>query len=553
MQKLNLIIVFILPLLILTCNSASENLIKKEIYIRLDQVGYLTEDYKSGIILSNEILDNKLVVVKNSSNKEILKINLGKSLGSYGEFSYSYLVDFTSLKSDGKYYIECEGEKSYNFTIGKKIYNSLTDSLLQFFKVQRCGYTEPFFHQICHKADVAKLIIGNDTIKTTVDVTGGWHDAGDYTKFLNTTAYATYLLLFSYEQNPSQFEFDHNKNGVPDILEEAKVGLDWLLRANFKPDKFITQVQGWQDQQVGWRLPENDPLEFDRPGFVGIGKNLIGMYVATMSLAYRIWDERLKYPEFANICLTKASNLYSIFKSVPDVDSSGTGMYLDKNYLGKMALGAIELYNSTKKSELLRDAKNFADKAGSDYWWSWGDISSLAFYKLAKYDITYSNYILNNLISFNTTKNSKIFSEGAAYTWGTTNTMLGISLQAILYKKLTGSKQFDSLDVLQRNYILGRNPWGVSFVSKIGTNYTKNFHHQIGYFKKYLPGGLAAGPIGEEILKNYNIKYESYDKYKKFQTKEAVYRDDRNDYITNEPTIVSNATAIFVFGYYSSR
>ncbi len=122
-----------------------------------------------------------------------------------------------------------------------------------------------------------------------------------------------------------------------------------------------------------------------------------------------------------------------------------------------------------------------------------------------------------------------------------------------MYKKLTGSIIFDSLNVTQRNYILGKNPWGVSFISKIGTNFTKNFHHQIGFFKKYLPGALAAGPISKDFLDGYNITFNSYDKYKRFQTKEAYYRDDKNDYITNEPTIVSNATAIFVYGYFSGR
>ncbi len=406
--KLNYLLLFF-PLILLTCNSASETSTKRDIFFRVDQVGYLPNDYKSGVILSNENLNNKIITVKNTSNKEVLSIKLGNSLGKYGDFNYSYQFDFSQLQTKGKYFIEYEGIKSYSFSINTNIYNSVVDSLLRFYKVQRCGYTNPIFHNICHKADVSKLIIGKDTVVTTIDVTGGWHDAGDYTKFVNTTAYATYMLLFSYEQNPEKFEFDHDKSGVPDILEEAKIGLDWLIRSNYQMDKLITQVQGWQDQQVGWRLPENDVLEFDRPGFVGIGKNLVGIYVATMSLASRIWTERLNYNEFANICLTKAENLYSIYKNVPNVDSSGTGMYIDKNYLGKLALGAAELYITTGKKELLEDAKTFADKAGSDYWWSWGDINSLAHYRLAKYDKKFIDYIYNNLVGFNSTKATKLF------------------------------------------------------------------------------------------------------------------------------------------------
>ena len=68
-----------------------------------------------------------------------------------------------------------------------------------------------------------------------------------------------------------------------------------------------------------------------------------------------------------------------------------------------------------------------------------------------------------------------------------------------------------------------------------------------------LPGGFAAGPAPKELLKNYNIEYETYDPYARFQTEDYYYRDDRNDYIANEPTISANATAIFVMGYYSKR
>ncbi|MFH0733961.1 MAG: glycoside hydrolase family 9 protein [bacterium] len=548
-------IVFLLSILLLTCNSISEGVALTDIYIRVDQVGYLPNDLKSGVILSNTNLSNKKIkLIKEINNKEVLSFILGNSIGVYGNFKYSYTFDFSKLVNHGKYFVELENVKSQKFEISDKVFNHVVDSLMVFFKVQRCGYTNPYLHEICHKADVSKLINKNDTINTSIDLTGGWHDAGDYTKFVNTIAYTTYTLLFSFEFSPEKFGFDNDKSGVPDILEEAKIGLDWLLRSNYQMDKFVTQVQDWRDQQVGWRMPEKDPLEYDRPGFVGMGKNLLGIYVAAMSIASRIWREKLHYDEFAEICLTKAENLYSIKDNIPDIDSSGTGMYIDNNYLGKLALGSVEFYLTTLRPDVLEDAVKYADKAGSDYWWSWGDINSFADYKLAKIYPRFKDYIYNNLVAFNTTKNSKLFSEGAAFSWGTTNTFLGISLQTILYKDLTNDIQFDSLAVLQRDYILGRNQWGVSFISKIGTNYTKNFHHQVGHQNKgYLPGALAAGPVTKEFMKNYNIEYDKTDRFSNFQTDAAYYRDDRHDYITNEPTITSNATAVFVFGYYSSR
>jgi hypothetical protein len=520
-----------------------------EIYIRFNQIGFLPDDFKTAIILSNYNLEGKqILVVNNKNEKKVLSLQLQNNLGVYGNFSYTYLIDFSIINTPGEYIIQYSRQKTPSFKINDGIYKGLADSLLQFYRVQRCGYTDPLLHGVCHIADATGLIQGKNVINKTFDVTGGWHDAGDYIKFLNTTAFATYMLLFSYEFDPAKFSSDKNNNNIPDILEEAKVGLDWMLRCLYDKNKLITQVQDLRDHDVGWRMPEDDPLGFDRPAFIGIGKNLVGIYSATMALASRIWTSKLNYPEFATKCLNVAENLYAMKDKIPDLDSSGTGMYIDKTFKGKLSLGAVELYLSTKQTIYLEDAVTYADSAKSDYWWSWGDINSLADYKLGKIIPRFSNYIKNNLEEFNKNKKKNIFEIGIHPSWGTNVTLLGISLQNILYKKLTGDRRFDSFETCQRDFILGRNAWGVSFISGIGNNYIKNFHHQISFIKKKLPGGFAAGPATKEILDKYKIILEKKDKYYKFQTDDFVYRDDRSDYITNEPTITGNATAVFVFG-----
>ena len=139
-------------------------------------------------------------------------------------------------------------------------------------------------------------------------------------------------------------------------------------------------------------------------------------------------------------------------------------MYQDTRFWGKLSLGAVELYLTTKSDEFLHEAKEYADNAKSDYWWSWGDINSLADYRLGKIEPKYQQYILNNLNGFNSTRYKNLYEEGMLATWGTTNSLLGVSLQAILYKDLTGVSVFDSLAVSQRDYILGKNNWGLSFI-----------------------------------------------------------------------------------------
>lgn len=536
-------------LLVLTTNCNVNLKAETEIYFRLNQVGFLTDEGKTAIILSNTDLVGLKVEVKNiRTNQTVYSQDLKNNLGQYGNFKFTYSFDFTNVTQTGEFLLEAGNRQSLPFKIGNNANRGIAELLLDFFKIQRCGYTNPELHNVCHIADATSIVDGKRTFQQSVDLTGGWHDAGDYVKFLNTTAYSTYILLFAYEFDPQKFGFDRDRNGSPDILEEAKIGLDWMIRAAYKNDKFITQVQDLRDHDVGWRLPEDDPLAFDRPGFVGIGKNLIGIYSATMAIASRIWRDKFQYNEFADKCLGLAEKYYSVRNRVPDVDSSGTGMYLDNSFEGKMALGAVELYLTNKKPNYLNDAKLYADSAGSDFWWSWGNINSIAHYRLAMFDTKYKDFIKNSLEHFSKNMQSNLFGLGTQLSWGTNHTLLGITFLNILWSRLTNDKSYNLLATIQKDFILGRNPWGISFIFNVGKNYTKNFHHQVSLIKGKLTGGFAAGPATKEFLKNYNITYESNDKYAKFQTNEMYYRDDRVDYITNEPTIAANATAIFVFG-----
>ncbi len=540
----------IIPLLLILLSCTGSAGFKGQLYIRLNQIGFTPEDYKSALILSNEELGAAgFGIIDASTGKNVLKGNLVPAGTGYASFNHAYKADFTELKTGGNYYLSINGSRSNPFSIGRALFKPLVDSLLAFFRVQRCGYTNPELHGVCHIADATSVFDGKNNLNVKIDLTGGWHDAGDYVKFLNTTAVATYTLLFAYDFDPVKFGFDDNKNNIPDILEEAKIGLDWLLRCYYSPLKLVTQVQDLRDHDVGWRMPENDKMQFDRPAFLGGGKNLTGIYSAVLALASRIWKDKIKYPEFADRCKSVAETVYSNRNKVPDLDTSATGNYRDKNFTGKLALGAYELYSLTGKKEYLDDSFGYASKAGSDYWWSWGDINALVHYRLAHFDRKYLSYIENNLEKFSSVSAQNLFNNGANSTWGTNNTLLGISLQAVLWKKITGSTKYDRLAQLQRDFVLGRNPWGVSFISGFGYNPVKHLHHQVAFLDGgKVNGALAAGPASKEFITSQKIKYENGDPYSLFQTDSFYYRDDRMDYVTNEPTIVSNATALFVFG-----
>lgn len=547
MIKKKVLITFVV-LLLMSCASKLNS--GSALFIRLNQVGFLEEDTKTAVVLTDDDLENYDFTIYNlNTNKKVFEGKVKGNTGIYGNFKNSHKIDFSKVVETGIYFIEINGVKSYEFKIGDDIYNSIVNSLLKFFRVQRCGYTNPELHEVCHPYDATSIIENGKKINHKIDLTGGWHDAGDYVKFLNTTAYATYMLLFSYEFDNNKFGFDGNKDGVPDILEEAKIGLDWLLRCNYEKFKLITQVQDLKDHDVGLRLPENDTLKIDRPAFSGMGKNLVGIYSAVMALGSRIWRQKFQLDDFADKCLNAAENLYSIRSIAPDVDTSGTGAYRDNAYLGKLGLGAIEMYLTTNRDQYLADAKEYAASAGADYWWSYGDLSSLAHYRLSKIDTAFIEFIKTSLEHYKRNSEKKLFEEPVSFKWGTNNTLLGVLLKSQLYEKLTGDKSYRALGTSQRDYVLGKNPWGICFLTGFGKTYSKSLHHQISILKKKeLPGGFAAGPVSKDIVRNYNINYSRVDRFYRFQSDSAYYRDEAMDYVTNEPTIVGNATAIFVMG-----
>lgn len=514
------------------------------LYFRVNHAGYFPDGIKEAIIFSaSEIAGTTVRLMTAGSAKPVREYILKNNRGVWGKYKYHYAVVFSDVKQKGEYYFQIDKIRSDNFTIGNKKYIKLLPQVLGFFRVQRCGATNPHLHGVCHLFDSHKVIGDEDFGE--VDVTGGWHDAGDYIKFTNTTAVSAYLLALSYVVNPALHEQDVNENGAPDILEEIRVGLDWLLRCNYTETRLITQVQDMRDHDVGWRLPENDTLKYDRPAYLGEGKNIYGIYAAVMALGAKIWSTRLDEKEYAEKLKTAAEKFYSAAAAVPDLDIAFTGMYQDKSYQAKLLLGAVELYNLTGRQKYLDDLRRLSSALQPDYWWSWGDLNGLASFRSAQIAKTGYSALEINLSGFNQTKDKTVYGDAGIYTWGTTTTLFGIAAKSMMYRLLGAGDIFDTLAIRQFDYIFGKNPWGKSFVSGVGNSSVRFLHSQVGYFNNNnLPGGIAAGPATSEMLKNYNITRKNL-AGQEFNSADVVYYDDRDDYVTNEPAIITNATAVF--------
>ncbi|MEE9438963.1 MAG: glycoside hydrolase family 9 protein [Saprospiraceae bacterium] len=150
--------------------------------------------------------------------------------------------DFSAFTTAGTYYVSTNGERSEDFVIGDNVYDDALTAAFNSFYFQRCGAAKiapyadsPYHDAICHSQDLnCKSIKFPNDSAINRDHSGGWHDAGDYNKYVNYAYGPLIDMLLSYEYNPQAWNDDMNipesNNGIPDLLDEVKFELDWLLK-----------------------------------------------------------------------------------------------------------------------------------------------------------------------------------------------------------------------------------------------------------------------------------------------------------------------------------
>jgi endoglucanase len=197
-----------------------------------------------------------------------------KNFGVYGPFKTSYRLNFSSVSISGKYYLKAGSVVSPVFSIDPAVYDGTADFCLQYMRQQRSGFN-PFLNDSCHTHDGYTLYGANAGIKdsTIIDASGGWHDASDYLQYSSTTANATFHLLAAYHHFPQVFgdQYEWNglkgKNNRSDILDEAKWGLDWLVKMHPRKDWMFNQLADDRDH-MSMRIPKEDNYYgrgFERP------------------------------------------------------------------------------------------------------------------------------------------------------------------------------------------------------------------------------------------------------------------------------------------------
>ena len=356
-------------------------------WIRINQLGYRINDIKVAVFISKKNLTlQSFKVIEVNSGEVVMTFKNVVKTESLEPFISCYRLPFSDLKKSGVYRIVAGNIVSPDFRIADDIYNTTADFLLNYMRQQRCGFN-PYVKDSCHTQDGYE-IYGKSGDSAHIDVTGGWHDAADYLQYVATSANAAYQMLFAYSENPASFGDKYMANGlpgadgIPDVLNESKWGLDWLIKMNPEPGVMFNQIADDRDH-IGFRSPNNDSADYgkghERPVYYCTGKpqglfkyknrttgiaSTAGKFASAFAKGSRVYKP-LK-PEFSKLLGNKAIAAFSYGLKNPGVCQTAPGtapyFYEEDNWTDDMELAAIELFNLTGDSKYFDYAVEYGRK-----------------------------------------------------------------------------------------------------------------------------------------------------------------------------------------------
>ena len=559
-----------------------------ESVIRVNQLGYLPRSSKTAVLLSDEKINITSFSIFNSlSNKKVFE---GKAIESNAEMwgkQSVYQLDFSNLNTEGGYYIVAGSTHSPSFRISNDVYNGTADYILNYMRQQRCGFN-PFFKDSCHVHD--GIIVDHPTrTGEKIDVTGGWHDASDYLQYVTTSANATYQMLFAYQQNPQVYgdKYDVNglpgSNGIPDILDETRWGLEWLVKMNPAKNEMYNQIADDRDHR-GYRLPNKDTVSYGlgnaRPVYFvtgkpqGLGKHKnrstgVASTAAKYASAFSFGAQLFKNidSEFAGRLNQKSINAWEFALSDPGVCQTACVVspyfYEEGNYIDDMELAAASLFEGSGDKSFSQQANYWGELEPVTPWMELNRARHYQYYPfinlghflqaqsadpiIAK---KYQALMKQGLDDIKRYADDDPFQIGVPFVWCSNNFVVAAATQARLYRELTGDKSYEKMESALIDWLFGCNPWGTSMICGLpeGGDNPQTPHSSITVLmNQTTTGGLVDGPVYRSIYENLRgIQLTEEDEYANYQNGKAVYHDDIGDYSSNEPTMDGTASLSFL-------
>jgi endoglucanase len=540
--------------------------------VAVDHVGYTCAGPK--YVFAVQAADS-FAVINLSTGSVVFRsgIALWKSLdGATGRAVYR--GDFSLLQATGSYrVVTSHGDSSSAFMISDSVYDAAFRKSLRGFYFQRCGmqllplYAGVYQHAACHMND-GMFHSSSDSAGQSHNALGGWHDAGDYGKYVVNAGISVGTLLLAYEMFPTRFSSDdlgipESGNGVPDILDEARYELEWFLKMQRADGAFWFKLT--RAQFEGFIMPQNDSgIRY----IYQVSTTATGDAAAVLAKAARLFAPFNQ--TFALACLDAARRAWQYLADHQAIVPTGgfrnpsdtwTGEYGDTDDSDERLWASAELFETS--GELPYNTYFLAQyvtgsKFSGAMWW--GDVRPLALLTYlrstqAAADADAKNTLHQALNTFCASQVAKRNDSGyhvvtapGEYYWGSNSGALNSAVLLLAGFAETGDSMYEKVAADQLHYVFGTNGFARSFVTGLGENPPRQPHHRPSGsdgIAEPVPGLIVGGPnqflSGDAVL----------DAVINSGTAPALcYADTVASYASNEIAINWNAPLVFVTGYF---
>jgi endoglucanase len=476
--------------------------------IWVNQAGYMSHWPKRALV-KNPLSEWQTVDLINvDTNEKVAEFPLATPEMDMHSNDRVAAIEFEQFQQQGTYRLQIGDVKSPIFRIGERVFDELSFKLLRSYYLQRCGVAldDPITglqHGLDHHDD--GVLLHSDEVNPqglAIESTGGWHDAGDFGKYVTTTTVAIGEILDTYARSPQsypdkQLRIPESGNQQSDLLDEVEVGLRWLLTMQRSDGAVYRKLSG--DKWPQLVVPEADK----QTRYVyGISSPETAKFAAVMAQAARVF--RRTSPELAQNYEQAARQAWQWLATVKEQqtvdwyekDDTGSGKYLYSDTDTELALltdrddrvwAAAELWLLTHEQEYLDylQSENYLTEHLSIYEWknpALLGVIHLLQDKNANLPAGLQKRLRNAVIdlaneSLHRSQESAFKLANHRFIWGSNKMAAAEGQLLVAAYQLTGEDEYWQAALSQLNFILGTNPQGLSFVTGIGEQRVRHVAH----------------------------------------------------------------------------
>jgi endoglucanase len=529
--------------------------------IRLNQIGYYPNAPKKAII-TDASATNTFYLIDQQTKEKIYEGTLSDSITWNLAGETVRVADFSEFTTKGNYslYIENLGY-SYPFEIKEAVLSDAFTASVKSLYYQRASTSL----EQKHASDWARNAGHPDTNVTfhpstgrtgTMASPGGWYDAGDFGKYVVNGAYPLGQMMTLYEQYPTvlpdnSLTIPESGNNMPDILDEFKYELDWLLTMQDTDGGVFFKLT--TKRFTGMTLPEKGQAE---RFIIGKGTAPSLDFAGVAAKGYRLFKD--SNPTYANLCLASAKSAWDWSKQHPDIafknpDDIFTGEYGDGNFSEEWSWAAAELYLSTRDQEYETYLKENPINLNTYKGGSWNNymkyIAAFALIDQSE-DTALVSPLKNDIIQaadklVALTHTNDYFQPITIFNWGSNSDVLNAAM--IIAQAYRISKKPEYLTAVQEitDYVFGKNATGYSFITGHGHKTPMFIHHRQSAgdtVEAPVPGFISGGP-------NFAKQDQNEVTYPENASPMNSWADQTPSYASNEICLNWNSAAIYVLGF----